>query len=323
MTLETLRAPVLPALTAMNHFLTQELLSDVPFIQVISEHLTQNGGKRLRPLVLLLVADAFGFHESTEHIEIATVLEFVHTATLLHDDVVDESSERRGQITANAIWGNAGSVLTGDFLYSRAFQILARRNNIPVMRLLADTTNALSEGEVLQLTQAHDPHLTEPQYREIIRRKTALLYAAAAEIGARLATSDEMIHTQAHQYGLHVGLAFQLIDDLLDYTADPALLGKHVGDDLAEGKVTLPLLYTLQHTDPETRLHIEQAIQAGGSADVARIITAIRTTGADQYTLDAAKREATLALQTVQDWPHTSARTALAALTQFVWQREF
>ncbi|CAN7950639.1 unnamed protein product, partial [Ixodes hexagonus] len=223
-----------------------ELSSRVPLVQTITHHIVQSGGKRLRPLVVLLTARACGYNKGVEHQELAAIIEFIHTATLLHDDVIDKSDLRRGEKTAHAIWGNQASVLVGDFLYSRAFQILARRSNIPVMKVLANTTNQIAEGEVWQLMNQNDPNIDETTYYEVIRRKTAQLFSAGTEIGAIIGTEEEPLRKAMTAFGLHLGLAYQIIDDLLDYSEDASELDKNVGDDLAEGKATLPLIYAKQ-----------------------------------------------------------------------------
>lgn len=248
--LKALRAPIEKELQAVDALMAQELCSTIPLIQTVTERIIQCGGKRLRPLLVLLCAKACGYDHDTEHHELATVVEFIHTATLLHDDVVDSSELRRGSQTSNSLFGNPVSVLVGDFLYSRAFQILAKRNNIPVMKLLAHTTNQISEGEVWQLMNRHDPDIDERTYLEVIRRKTAELFAVSAKIGAIIGTQNTSLYPILFDFGLHLGMAYQIIDDLMDYTADVKVMGKNIGDDLAEGKVTLPLIFARLNSDP-------------------------------------------------------------------------
>ncbi len=321
--IESLRELVQVDLDAIDQLILKELSSNVTLINTITQHIIKSGGKRLRPLLVILSARALNYNDDNEHHELAAIIEFIHTATLLHDDVVDNSDRRRGKPTANSIWGNQGSVLTGDFLYSRAFQILARRNNIPVMKVLADTTNEISEGEVLQLMNCHNPDITESDYQEVIRRKTAQLYSAAAEIGAIISTGDKTLQQAMAAYGLHLGNAFQMIDDLLDYTAESEALGKNIGDDLAEGKMTLPLIYAMQQGNEQQIATIKRAIKSGGLDDIDAIAAIINDTNACEYTLKRAKEEAQQAqkhLTKLNDSPYKSAMHQLAS---FVVDRNF
>ena len=321
--LEQIRSCVALDLQATDHLIINELISPIPLISQITQHIIKSGGKRLRPLLVILCARTAGYPSGNEHHELAAIIEFVHTATLLHDDVVDESKLRRSQTTANAIWGNQASILVGDFLYSRAFQILARRANIPVMKVLANTTNAIAEGEVLQLMNRNEVNITEPNYMQVIEWKTAKLFESAAEIGTMIATDNRTQHEAAANYGLHLGLAFQIIDDLLDYTADSKQLGKNIGDDLAEGKATLPLIYAMYHTQPQRAKTIRQAIEHGGLEHLEAIIHAIEDTGARQYCLGKAREHIQLADRASQLLPDNIYRQALQKLLQFVIERTY
>lgn len=321
--LESIRQPVTTDLAGIDNLIITELVSDIPLIQLITKHIIKSGGKRLRPLLVALSARATGYTGSDEHLELAAIIEFVHTATLLHDDVVDESNLRRGQDTANAVWGNQASVLVGDFLYSRAFQLLARRSHTAIMQVLSNTTNAIAEGEVLQLMNRHDAELSEAGYMDVINRKTAKLFESSAEIGAILGT-DNLEQQQAMvQYGLNLGLAFQIIDDLLDYTASPETMGKNVGDDLAEGKMTLPLIYALQNTDEHHRQHIQTAIKQGLLEEYDVVMEAITQTNACDYCLQVARHHAELAKAGLEALPPSPYRQALYELIDFVVERNF
>lgn len=322
-TLEQIRKPIREELTTVDQLIVNELFSGVPLIQTIAQHIVSSGGKRLRPLVVLLAAKAVGYDHDNEHHELAAVVEFIHTATLLHDDVVDKSELRRGQETANTIWGNEASVLVGDFLYSRAFQILARRDNIPVMKVLANTTNQLSEGEVMQLLNQQNPDVSEANYREVIRRKTAQLFSAAAEIGSLIGTDNTELHKVMANFGLHLGMAYQMIDDLLDYTANTEQLGKNIGDDLAEGKITLPLIHTLHHSKPKQATLIRSAIEKGSLKNLDAILEAIEETNARDYTLSCAKHHTSLALALLNNVPASPFSESLTQLTEFIVDRKY
>ncbi|MBW5803126.1 octaprenyl diphosphate synthase [Coxiella endosymbiont of Ornithodoros amblus] len=321
--IESLRQPVRKDIEAVDALVVKELSSDVPLIETITQHIIQSGGKRLRPLVVLLTARACGYRQDVENQELATVIEFIHTATLLHDDVVDKSTQRRGQKTANALWGNSASVLLGDFLYSRAFQILARRSNVPVMKILATTTNQISEGEVWQLMNQNDPDIDEATYYEVIRRKTAQLFSAAAEIGAIVAAKNKTWQKSMAAFGLHLGMAYQIIDDLLDYSKDASALDKNVGDDLAEGRATLPLIYAKQQAQPAQAEHIREAIKNGGLNGLQWIMKLMDETRAREYTQQCALRQAEKAHTYLQQLPPSPYRDALNALTQFVVSRHY
>ncbi len=309
-------------LVATNQLILEQLSSDVPVIQKITHHIIKSGGKRLRPLLVLLSANYFGCQQP-EHHELAAIIEFVHTATLLHDDVVDASQMRRGKETANQIWGNQVSVLVGDFLYSRAFQLLTRRNHIPVMKVLAHTTNLIAEGEISQLVNRHDPDITEAAYLEVIYRKTACLFSAAAEAGALLGKCSAEAQQAMAEYGLHLGIAFQIIDDLLDYTASKSDTGKNMGDDLAEGRATLPLIYTLQHCSAETAAKIRSGISQGDIGQLSFITEAMNAAQAQEYTRNVARRHATKALSALATLPHNCYRQAMEELIIFVLERNY
>lgn len=322
-TLIDIRQPVHADLRAVDELIKSALISNVPLIQTIVEHIINSGGKRLRPLVVLLTAQACGYQGGHEHHELAAIIEFIHTATLLHDDVIDRSLLRRGQETSNAIWGDQASVLVGDFLYSRAFQILARRSNIPVMKVLANTTNQIAEGEVWQLMNQHDPDINETVYREVIRRKTAQLFSAATEIAAIIATPDLALHQAMADFGMELGMAYQMIDDLLDYTANAEQMGKNIGDDLAEGKATLPLIYAKQKASAKEADYIRQAIQEGKLEDLTAIIKIIQSSGACDYTLNCAQQHAQNAKNLLHQLPASYARTSLENLTDFIVERNY
>jgi octaprenyl-diphosphate synthase len=311
--------PTLPELVAqdmaeVDAVIHRRLASDVVLINQISHYIVSAGGKRIRPMLVLLFANALGF-QGREHHELAAVVEFIHTATLLHDDVVDESSLRRGRKTANALFGNAASVLVGDFLYSRSFQMMVGLNRMRVLDVLSDATNVIAEGEVLQLMNMHDPDITVDDYLRVIRSKTAKLFEASARLGAVLCNAPPETEAACANYGRALGTAFQLIDDLLDYEGATLVLGKNVGDDLREGKPTLPLLHAMDQGSPEERELIRQAIQNGEVDQLQRIIDVVRRTGALEATREAARREAALASQALDVLPPSQYREALLELS--------
>lgn len=320
--LDDIRAPVQVDFDAVNRLITDELFSDVPLIQEVARHIVSSGGKRLRPLMVLLSAQACGYSGTEQH-ELATVIEFIHTATLLHDDVVDKTHLRRGQQTANDLWGNSASVLVGDFLYSRSFQILAKRANVPVTRVLADSTNIISEGEVLQLIHQRDAKLTKEHYLNVIKRKTAELFQAAAQIGAMVGKPDD-IKTQLalRQFGHDFGIAYQIIDDVLDYMADPEESGKAIGNDLQEGKITLPLLRLLETCDDAQRQLIHQVIaNSVNEEQCTTLVKAVANSDAYTYCMNEANRYINSALQYIDCLPATAAKSSLIKLCQFVLER--
>lgn len=298
---------------AVNTLIQERLHSDVVLINQLSHYIIGSGGKRLRPLLALLVARACGY-QGTQHVDVAAIVEFIHTATLLHDDVVDESDLRRGKETANNVWGNQAAVLVGDFLYSRSFEMMVDVNQMRVMQILSTTTNTIAEGEVLQLLNCHDADTSEASYMDVIHSKTAKLFEAACQLGAVLSQlSDEQEQAMA-RYGMHLGTAFQLVDDVLDYSASSEELGKNVGDDLAEGKPTLPLIIALQRSEGETADTIRDAIENGGLDKLDTILAAINATGALDYTMERARKETELAVETLACLPDSDYKKALEAL---------
>ena len=314
-------APISPDLKALDEVIRHRLASEVVLIDQIASYIIQSGGKRVRPALLLLIAKALAHGKETPHaLELAAVVEFIHTATLLHDDVVDESTMRRGKQTANAAFGNAASVLVGDFLYSRAFQMMVAPNDIRVMQILSNATNTIAEGEVLQLLNMNDPEVDESSYLQVIRYKTAKLFEASAELGALIAQASDIQRELAAAFGRHIGTAFQLMDDLLDYTANPEDMGKNVGDDLREGKPTLPLIYLMEKGSPEQSLLAREAISQNDELpdDVfAQILQGIQESGALEYTQEAARKEVSLALDTIKDFPKNAASDSLRALCEY------
>jgi octaprenyl-diphosphate synthase len=303
-------------LKAVDRVIEERLRSDVVLINHVAQYIVNSGGKRLRPLLVLLSARAFGY-EGTRHVELAAIIEFIHTATLLHDDVVDASKLRRGQETANTVWGNEASVLVGDFLYSRAFQMMVDVRNMRIMEILADTTNIISEGEVMQLLNCHDPDTTEENYLSVIRAKTAKLFEAGARIGAVLCDRSAAEEKALALYGAHLGTAYQLIDDAIDYRGSANDIGKNVGDDLAEGKPTLPLIYAIRTGDETQSARIRQAIRDGGLEHLESVIEAVESTGAIAYTARAAQHEADLAVRALDQIPDSPFRDALRTLAEF------
>ena len=316
MTLEEIRGLVQPDLESVNRVIRARLKSAVPLVDQVAEHIIAGGGKRLRPLLVVLVGRACG-HAGHAVVEAAAFIEFIHTATLLHDDVVDGSSLRRGRDTANEVFGNQASVLVGDFVYSRAFQMMAALTSQRVMEIMAEATNLIAEGEVLQLMNAHDPDTTEQRYLEVIYRKTAKLFQAGAEVAAVLSGGTIAVQQALASYGKHLGTAYQLMDDVLDYRSNPAERGKNLGDDLAEGKPTLPLIHALRHGDSSQQAAIRLAIENGGLAQLEPIVAAIDSTGGLEYTARLAQSESERALKALDALPDTPYRTGLAALARF------
>ncbi|MFZ6848522.1 octaprenyl diphosphate synthase [Undibacterium sp. RuRC25W] len=307
-------------MSAVNQVIRQQLHSDVALVNQIAEYIISAGGKRIRPVLVLLVANAYNY-QGKHHHELAAIVEFIHTATLLHDDVVDESSLRRGRQTANALFGNAASVLVGDFLYSRAFQMMVSINSMRVMQILADATNVIAEGEVLQLLNMHDPDVTEERYLQVIRSKTAKLFEAAAEIGALIAGASEEQISAAAEYGRCIGTAFQLIDDVLDYSGNAADIGKNVGDDLREGKPTLPLIYLMKYGSNAEKELVRLCIEQGDESQFNAILTAITNSGALDYTTKQAVLASERASSAMQSLPESPYKTALLALSHFAVHR--
>jgi octaprenyl-diphosphate synthase len=320
--LDELRELVADDWASVNRLIVQRLGSDVALVNQVAHHIIHGGGKRLRPLTTLLAARACGY-EGEEHALSAAVIEFIHTATLLHDDVVDDSGLRRGRETANAVFGNQASVLVGDFLYSRAFQMMVQIGELRILNVLANATNTIAEGEVLQLMNCNNPNITEAHYMEVVYRKTAKLFEAGTRIGAILANFDESGEEALVAYGRHLGLAFQLVDDALDYDATTEELGKNIGDDLAEGKPTLPLIYAMDNGSAAERHMIREAIETGGTQNLTSIQLAIETSGGLRYTAERALGEAELAVEALQGIPDSDYKEGLASLAYFAVNRRF
>ncbi|MDP3334135.1 MAG: octaprenyl diphosphate synthase [Methylococcaceae bacterium] len=306
----------------VDQLIINELSSDVVLINQVGHYIVGNGGKRLRPMLLLLAAKALG-GVTDSHLILAAVIEFIHTATLLHDDVVDESDLRRGKDSANAVWGNAASVLVGDYLYSSAFEMMVRTNNMRVMEILSKTTTAIAEGEVLQLLNCNNPETTETKYLEVIARKTAILFSAATRLSAVISNSPSATEEGLAQYGQHLGIAFQLIDDALDYKATKEELGKNLGDDLAEGKPTLPLIYAIQNSSKSDADLIIDAIKNGNRDAFAEIYSIVQSTKAIDYTEQRAEEEAQKAISALAVLPDSEYKAALIQLAQFSVQRNY
>jgi octaprenyl-diphosphate synthase len=316
MTLEDIRELVRVDLAAVDDVIRARLKSSVPLIDRVAEHIVSGGGKRLRPLLVVLAGRACG-NTGPGHVEAAAFIEFIHTATLLHDDVVDGSSMRRGRDTANEVFGNQASVLVGDFVYSRAFQMMASLDSGRVIEIMADATNVIAEGEVLQLMNAHDPETTEQRYLDVIYRKTARLFEAGAEVAAVLSSGSRDMQRSLSRYGRHLGTAYQLVDDVLDFRSNPAERGKNLGDDLAEGKPTLPLIHALRLAGEPDRELIRRAIERGGLAQLQPIIGAIESSGGLEYAARLARREAEAALEALDVLPDSGYKRGLQALARF------
>lgn len=312
--------PISADLKAVDAVIRQKLHSEVALVNQIADYIISAGGKRIRPVLVLLVANAYGY-KGTDHHQLAAVVEFIHTATLLHDDVVDESSMRRGRQTANALFGNAASVLVGDFLYSRAFQMMVSVGDIRVMEILADATNVIAEGEVLQLLNMHDPDVSEERYTQVIRSKTAKLFEAAGQLGALIAGADETQIEAAAEYGRSLGTAFQLIDDVLDYSGQAEDIGKNVGDDLREGKATLPLIYLMEHGTPEQRELVRTCIENGDEQHFDTVLHAVTTSGALDYTRSKAEEASATATAAIAGMPDNVFKDALLKLSAFAVNR--
>ncbi|MBE0625652.1 MAG: octaprenyl diphosphate synthase [Burkholderiales bacterium] len=320
--IEPIRSLIDADMCAVDAMIRRRLESDVALIRQVAEYIIASGGKRLRPAILLLAAGATGYGGSHHH-ELAAVVEFIHTATLLHDDVVDESGLRRGRKTANATFGNAASVLVGDFLYSRAFQMMLAVDDMRVMAVLADATNTIAEGEVLQLLNVHDADADEARYLEVVRRKTAKLFEASTRLGAILGRAAPEIEEGLAQYGMHLGTAFQLIDDVLDYSGDLNETGKNLGDDLNEGKPTLPLIYAMREGSLAQAQTVRHAIEQGGREDFAAVLEAITDTGALDYAREQARREAATACAAIQGLSNSNYRDSLLQLADFAVNRKY
>jgi octaprenyl-diphosphate synthase len=322
-TLKKIQTPIAEDMQAVDAVIRHSLYSEVTLINTIGEHIINSAGKRLRPALVLLSSGLFGKISQQQH-QLAAVIECIHTATLLHDDVVDESQMRRGKSTANHIFGNAASVLVGDFLYSRAFQMMVSLNNMRVMEILSDATNTIAEGEVLQLLNLHNANVTEEDYLRVIHYKTAKLFEAAARLGAVMSAHYTTADEEALAlYGMHLGTAFQLIDDILDINGDAEKIGKNLGDDLAEGKPTLPLLYAMHQSDAMQAAKIREAIEQGGTVDVSAVLAAVSATNAVDYVLGVARKEADLACAAIAHFADSEYKLAMLQLAAFAVSREY
>ena len=313
--------PLRSDLVALDQLIRTRLRSEIALVNTVSEYIIASGGKRLRPVLLMLVARALDAGQRCDgkgswHVQLAAVVEFIHTATLLHDDVVDESALRRGRQTANAAFGNAASVLVGDFLYSRAFQMMVEVNRMRVMQVLSDATNIIAEGEVLQLMNCNDPDVDEARYLQVIRYKTARLFEASARLGAILNDAPPELEEAAAEYGRRVGTAFQLVDDILDYEGNPADIGKNVGDDLREGKPTLPLIHLMQHGSELERRLVRQAIEQGETSEFDRILQAVQQSGALEYARERAADETRAAEAALERFPASAFKDTLALIAR-------
>lgn len=304
----------------VDQCIREQLHSDVALVSKIGQYIIQSGGKRLRPLLVLLAARAAGY-KGRDHIPLAAIIEFLHTATLLHDDVVDQSDLRRGRDTANALWGNAPSVLVGDFLYSRAFQMMVNLDNLKLLKILSDATNVIAEGEVMQLMNINDASVTEAHYMEVIRCKTAMLFEASTHTAAVLTGVDKTVEQSLQDYGNYLGMAFQLVDDLLDYDGDSEAMGKNLGDDLAEGKPTLPLIFTLSEGTPEQKELVRSAIEEGGLDKIDEIVKAVRDCGALNYTAQKAREQSDKAIACLSTLPDSEHKAAMEELARFAIAR--
>ncbi|MFA6902475.1 MAG: octaprenyl diphosphate synthase [Gallionellaceae bacterium] len=322
MSQENLKQLIADDMEAVDRVIRTRLHSDVALVSQVGEYIVNGGGKRLRPALVVLSARAFGY-SGTYHHDLAAVVEFIHTATLLHDDVVDDSDLRRGRATASALFGNSASVLVGDFLYSRAFQMMVQVGDMRVMQTLADATNIIAEGEVLQLLNCHDADVDAENYLRVIYCKTAKLFEAAMRLGAILSKADPASEQAAAQYGVHLGTAFQLVDDVLDYSGDALEIGKNLGDDLAEGKPTLPLIYAMQHGNAAQAALVRNAIERGDIALFDEVLQIVQQTGALDYTRQQAQREADAACAALAVLPETRFKTSLMELAAFAAARTF
>ena len=310
-----------PDMAAVDTLIRARLASDVVLINQIADHIISAGGKRLRPMLVMLAGRAVGGSGPAHH-QLAAIIEFIHTSTLLHDDVVDESDLRRGRSTANALWGNAPSVLVGDFLYSRSFQLMVELDRMEVMRILADTTNRIAEGEVLQLLHVHNPDTDEAAYLRVIERKTAVLFAAGTQLGALASGADAGTQQKLYDYGMNLGYAFQIADDVLDYTADAADLGKNLGDDLAEGKATLPLIHAITHSGESVRSRLREIVENGDGNAMPEVLAAIRATGGLEYSQQRAAEYADAAERALDGLPENDAIAALRGLARYAVERK-
>jgi len=322
MQIDNIKALVAEDMKAVDAVIQHRLSSDVVLVNQLSQYIVNSGGKRLRPLLSLMASQAYAY-KGEHHHTLAAIIEFIHTATLLHDDVVDESELRRGRETANALFGNAASVLVGDFLYSRAFEMMVDVGSMKVMQILAETTNVIAEGEVMQLMNCHDADTTEQRYLDVIHAKTAKLFEAATRLGAVLCERPDSEEQAMASYGMHLGTAFQLIDDVLDYSSSSEEMGKNVGDDLAEGKPTLPLIYAMRNGSEEQSKVVRKAIEEGGLNYLDQVMDAIKQTGAIEYTEKTARNEAELAIQQLAHLPESEYKDAMIWLANYSVDRSF
>ncbi len=318
---KTIRAAVAEDFEAVNRFILDQLRSNVSLVENIGQYLVDAGGKRLRPVTVLLSARACNEKNNPDVIALAAVIEFIHTATLLHDDVVDMSTMRRGRPTANEQWNSPSSVLVGDFIYSRAFQILVSLGNMEIMKVIADTTNTIAEGEVRQLLNKHRVDITENEYLQVIHEKTAILFEAAAQCGAILSGASDARIDALKSAGHHIGMAFQLIDDTLDYSGDSEAMGKNIGDDLAEGKPTLPLIHAMSHSNSQDATMIQRCIEHGGAQELENVIRIIQASGALEYTRDLARQQVNSALTHLEFLPDSPYRNALQQMAELAVSR--
>lgn len=322
MDLSQVRAPVADDVKAVDRLIVDRLQSNVVLINQIGHYIVSSGGKRLRPLLVLLAARACGYSDQ-RHLDAAAIVEFIHTATLLHDDVVDGSELRRNRDTANTVWGNEASVLVGDFLYARAFEMMVDVGNLRIMEVMARATARIAEGEVLQLLNAHDADTDEARYMEVIQRKTATLFEAGTRLGAVLSETSAEVETAMASYGLHLGIAFQLVDDALDYVSEDGVIGKKIGDDLEEGKPTLPVIRAMEVGNEAQRGLLRQAIEEGGRAHIDEVVEAIVSTKAIDYTIELARWHAKAAKQALEAVPKSPSRDSMAATADFAVARTF
>ena len=320
--LDSIQSIIVNDIQAVNVVIEESLHSEVALVNQVSHYIINSGGKRLRPILVLLAAGLFG-KVTPQHHQLAAVVELIHTATLLHDDVVDESKKRRGQNTANALFGNAASVLVGDFVYSRAFQMMVAVQNMRVMEVLSNATNVIAEGEVLQLLNVHNADITDADYLQVIHYKTAKLFEAATRLGAIISKASPEDEVALSLYGMHIGTAFQLIDDVLDLSGNALAIGKNLGDDLSEGKPTLPLLYAMRNGNAEESQTIKHAIEQGGLEDLAGVLNAVERTGALDHVRSIAASECALASAAISHFSESAYKTALLALAEFSVSRTF
>ncbi|TMO77212.1 octaprenyl diphosphate synthase [Pseudoalteromonas sp. S3785] len=322
MDIKAIQALIESDMNDVNQLIHAQMRSDVALVNQLGLYIVNSGGKRVRPMLALLAARALGY-QGKDHITLATIVEFIHTATLLHDDVVDESNLRRGTPTANAEFGNAASVLVGDFIYTRSFQLMVGLGKMQIMQVLADATNVIAEGEVLQLMNCNDPNTTEASYMQVIYSKTAKLFEAATGLAAIITEQDNSVLDALNLYGMHLGTAFQLVDDVLDYNADANQLGKNIGDDLAEGKPTLPLIYAMQHGSDEQRALIRDAIEhCNGMDNLEAILTALKETKALEFTMQKAQQEADKAIACLDFLAESQYKQALISLARIAVERD-